>query len=193
MESQYESIVTALTDLLVEGGFEAVSVRVVAARAHVSIGSVQHHFPTKDAMLQAATDRLGAVFLERLRAAADGAGAPQERLRAAVLALVNPTPQDRRLSVLWTLRMARAAVHEPTAKRHRYDRNTVEKLLADLVAQCRGDLSQTEAKAAAAMLLAFADGLACSVAVEPARVPPERAVAMIQAQLWVMGLSGGLR
>jgi len=37
--------------LVADEGLEAVSVRTVAAEARVSIGTVQHYFPTKDAML----------------------------------------------------------------------------------------------------------------------------------------------
>ncbi|GAA5134840.1 TetR/AcrR family transcriptional regulator [Pseudonocardia adelaidensis] len=49
-----------LLDITAQHGLEAVSVRQVAAAAGVSIGTVQHHFPTKDAML-------GAAFTEVVR------------------------------------------------------------------------------------------------------------------------------
>ncbi|ERG69192.1 TetR/AcrR family transcriptional regulator [Segniliparus rugosus] len=185
MDSQYEQIVAAMVALLAGGGFEAVSVRHVAARAGVSIGSVQHHFPTKDLMLEAATDRLGAAFMERLHAALAGAGAPEDRLRAAVLALVNPDPAHGQLSVLWTLRMARAAVHEPTARRHRYDRGRVERLVAGLIAEARPSLDEAQTGDRAATLLALADGLACAIVVEPARMPAERAVTLVDSALRV--------
>lgn len=185
MESQYERIVAAMADLLAEGGFDAVSVRHVAARAEVSIGSVQHHFPTKDLMLQAANDQLGAVFMARLHQEIAEEKPPEERLRAAVVALANPDPAHRKLSVLWTLRMARAAVDEPTARRHRYDRATVEKLIAQLLVESRPKTSEKQAKDRAATLLAVADGLACAIVVEPARMPPERAVELIEASLRV--------
>ena len=183
MDSQYEQIVAAMVELLAEGGFEAVSVRHVATRANVSIGSVQHHFPTKDLMLEAATDRLGAVFMERLDRELSQGKTPQDRLRAVVIALVNPEPKHRRLSVLWSLRMARAAVHEPTARRHRYDRAKVEKLVAGLVAESRPALAEEQARDRAATLLAIADGLACAVVVEPARMPAERAVTLVDSAL----------
>ncbi|ADG97710.1 transcriptional regulator, TetR family [Segniliparus rotundus DSM 44985] len=185
MESQYGRIVAAMADLLAQGGFDAVSVRRVATRAGVSIGSVQHHFPTKDLMLQAANDQLGGVFMERLHQEAAEEKPPEERLRGAVLALVNPDPAHRKLSVLWALRMARAAVDEPTARRHRYDRAAVEKLLAQLLVESRPNICEEHAKNRAATLLAVADGLACAIVVEPARMPPERAVELIDAALRV--------
>ena len=40
--------------------------RKVATRAGVSIGAVQHHYPTKDAMLIAAMDAVSAAFQTRL-------------------------------------------------------------------------------------------------------------------------------
>ncbi|MGL5817052.1 MAG: TetR/AcrR family transcriptional regulator, partial [Phycicoccus sp.] len=59
-------IVDAVIDLVAERGMEGVSVRAVAGRAGVSIGAVQHHFPTKEAMLLAANDRIGTVVVERI-------------------------------------------------------------------------------------------------------------------------------
>jgi AcrR family transcriptional regulator len=61
-------------------GFEAVSLRDVAEQAGVSMGTVQHYFPTKRQMLSFAL----AHMRERVLA----------RLRAAVAALHEPTRRD---------------------------------------------------------------------------------------------------
>ena len=64
-----------------ERGFDAVSVRRVAAEADVPVGSIYRYFPTKEAVLDAVVDRLEVevdrVFLE-MDAAKAGEGRPAE-------------------------------------------------------------------------------------------------------------------
>lgn len=158
--------------VLVAEGFEGISVRKVAALAEVSIGAVQHHFPTKDAMLAAAMDRASARFLVRLGEQLTPEMSAPQRLETLAVALVCPEPEDRDISVAWLLRLARAAVDEQTAIRHRQDWIQVSQWLSDLIGAAAPGV---DAVAAAVELLALLDGLACSVAVEPDRVSPELA------------------
>src|SRR5690606_3166233 len=60
-----EKIVTAMIELISEQGFEGLSVRGVASRASVSIGAVQHHFPTKVRMLEAAMTAVASRAAQR--------------------------------------------------------------------------------------------------------------------------------
>jgi AcrR family transcriptional regulator len=55
-----------LLDITAQHGLEAVSVRQVATAAGVSIGTVQHHFPTKDEMLAAAFTEVVRRIRERV-------------------------------------------------------------------------------------------------------------------------------
>ncbi|WP_232006404.1 TetR/AcrR family transcriptional regulator [Mycobacterium sp. 852013-50091_SCH5140682] len=172
MSEPYERMAEAVLAVLVADGFEGVSVRKVAARADVSIGAVQHHFPTKDAMLAAAMDRAGERFAARLDEQMRPDMSAAERLETLAVALVCPNPRDRDISVAWVLRLARAAVHEPTAVRHRADWARVADWLRALIAEAAPTV---DAGTAAVELLALLDGLACSVAVEPQRVGRELA------------------
>nr|WP_102145395.1 TetR family transcriptional regulator C-terminal domain-containing protein [Mycobacterium sp. QGD 101] len=158
----------AVLAVLVADGFEGVSVRKVAALAGVSIGAVQHHFPTKDAMLAAAMDRAAQRWRARLDEQLSAKMSPAEQLETLAVALVSA--DDRDISVAWLLRLARAAVHEDTAKRHRADWQTVEDLLVRAITAAAPG---ADARPAAKELLALLDGLACSVAVEPDRVSAE--------------------
>jgi AcrR family transcriptional regulator len=47
-------LAATMFEIIADRGLEAVTVREVAAAAGLSIGAVQHHFPTKDAMLASA-------------------------------------------------------------------------------------------------------------------------------------------
>lgn len=155
----------AVLDVLVADGFEGVSVRKVAAAAGVSIGAVQHHFPTKDAMLAAAMELAAQRFQSRLASRLSPEMSPADRLETLAVALISA--DDRDVSVAWILRMARAAVDEPTAGRHRADWSQVERWLRELIAAAAPHADATDA---ATELLALLDGLSCSVAVEPDRV-----------------------
>jgi TetR/AcrR family transcriptional regulator, transcriptional repressor of bet genes len=178
-----DRLLDCVLDLLVAEGYEGISIRRVAAAAGVSIGAVQHHFPTKDALLAAAMDRVSRQFQERLdRRVAPGAG-PAEVLRAVADELVSTGEVRRPASVIWLVRMARAAVHEPTADVHRQEWQQVEDLLAHLIAAARPDLGDQAVRDEATVLLALLDGLAGAAAVEPARVPAERAETLVARHL----------
>ncbi|SHN52104.1 transcriptional regulator, TetR family [Geodermatophilus obscurus] len=178
-----DRLLDCVLDLLVAEGYEGISIRRVAAAAGVSIGAVQHHFATKDALLAAAMDRISQQFQERLdRRIAPGAG-PPEVLRAVADELVSTGAERRPASVIWLVRMARAAVHEPTAEVHRREWQQVEDLLALLIATARPDLAEQAVRDEATVLLALLDGLAGAVAVEPARVPADRAEALVARHL----------
>lgn len=98
--------------LLADGGMEAVSVRSVAARAGVSIGTVQHYFPTKAAMLLHAREAVSAALEARVEAATEGLDGPWDVLRA-VLGAVLPADAEVR-GVLQVLQaFEAAAVHDP--------------------------------------------------------------------------------
>ncbi|WP_448612282.1 TetR/AcrR family transcriptional regulator [Geodermatophilus sp. URMC 60] len=186
MDEPSDRLLTCVLDLLVTEGYEGISIRRVASAAGVSIGAVQHHFPTKDALLAAAMDRVSRQFEERLdRRIAPGAG-PAEVLRAVAHELVSTGEERRPASVIWLVRLARAAVHEPTAAVHRREWQQVEDLLAHLIAAARPDLAEQAARDEATVLLALLDGLAGAVAVEPGRVPAARAEALVARHLDVL-------
>lgn len=58
-------IVNAALDALADGGYRALTMRGVARTLGVSLATVQHHFPTKDALWRAAVDHLTDDAIER--------------------------------------------------------------------------------------------------------------------------------
>jgi AcrR family transcriptional regulator len=52
-----DRVVTAASDLASEGGYEAVQMRDVAARAGVALGTIYRYFPSKDSLLLGAMVR----------------------------------------------------------------------------------------------------------------------------------------
>jgi TetR/AcrR family transcriptional regulator, transcriptional repressor of bet genes len=57
-QARREQITEAVYRLIAQRGFDAVSLREVAAEAGVSMGLVQHYFRTKDQMLHFALERM---------------------------------------------------------------------------------------------------------------------------------------
>src|SRR5271165_4696690 len=53
-EARRQRVVDAAMELGLEGGYEAVQMRDVAARAHVAMGTVYRYFSSKDHLLAAA-------------------------------------------------------------------------------------------------------------------------------------------
>lgn len=170
-----QRLLDAVAAVLVEQGFEGISVRKVAARAGVSIGAVQHHFPTKDAMLTAAMALASAQFEERLRARVAPDATAGQALRAVADELLGLGSERRPADVLWLARLARATVDEPTRRTHAREWQEVEDLLTGLLRAARRTADPDGERDAAAELLALIDGLAMAALVEPDRMPAERA------------------
>lgn len=169
------AVLDAAVACIAETGLERCSIRQVAARASVSIGAVQHHYPTKDALLAAAMGHLEAVYRERLARSTADADGPVELLRRTVHALVPDGAEDRRATALWVAFVGRAAVHEPTAEEHRRLWQRAEGAVAQLVADVWGEAPGARAADAAAGLLGLADGLSVAVLLEPGRMDEQRA------------------
>lgn len=83
-------------ELVRRDGLRALSVRGVAARAGVNLGSFVHHFGTREAFVTELIESWYGPFYVRLRAAADAQGPALERLRRLVLQLVDFVAVHRR-------------------------------------------------------------------------------------------------
>ncbi len=181
--SPSDRLLQVVVDLLVSDGFEGVSVRKVATAAEVSIGAVQHHFRTKDAMLQAAMDLASRRFQERLSREIPPNTPPGAALRVVARELLGLGDEARSVSVLWVVRLARAAVDPGTAAQHAREWQDVESLLLALVVAVHPDRGEAWASDHAGSLLALVDGLATSALVEPGRMPPDRARRLLDQAL----------
>ncbi len=66
-----DRLIAATIDLLVEEGIGAVTLNAVAARAGVSKGGLQHHFSSKQELLEALSDQVLEHFKAQVAAVAD--------------------------------------------------------------------------------------------------------------------------
>lgn len=86
-----ERLARAAADLFHERGYDAVSLRDIAARAGVPAGAVFYHFPTKAALATAAADAQLNRAEEILARAAEGRS-PEERLTIIATGLADGAP-----------------------------------------------------------------------------------------------------
>ncbi|RAS65078.1 TetR family transcriptional regulator [Lentzea atacamensis] len=88
------AILEAVFAIVDTEGTHQVSIRRVAERAGVSVGRVQHYFPSKDDLLTAAFTAINDRGTARVQARLDGASNPVEVL---LTELIPATPEDHRL------------------------------------------------------------------------------------------------
>lgn len=163
-----------LAEVIAESGIEGVSIRTLATRAEVSIGTVQYYFATKDELLQAVWLHVRQQAARRFLATDVAALPPTGQLERLIDLLLAPDADDK-LSRVWLALVARAA-HDPAiAALHRQQWHETEELLARTLAAAN-PTAPGDATDAAAELLALLDGLTIAVITEPERMPAARAV-----------------
>ncbi|GAB2664937.1 TetR/AcrR family transcriptional regulator [Nocardia goodfellowii] len=98
-DERRQSILEAVFTIVDTEGVEGVSIRNVAQQAGVSIGRVQHYFPTKEDLLAAAFTSITEVGGNRVReqVAIAGTDDPIAVLRAILAETIPRTAADRRL------------------------------------------------------------------------------------------------
>ena len=81
-------LLDAATALAAEGGYEAVQMRDVAARAEVALGTLYRHYTSKDQLLLAALAQQAGTFRERLDARPPRGATAAERVSDVLAARV---------------------------------------------------------------------------------------------------------
>jgi AcrR family transcriptional regulator len=81
VDATHERILDGAMRAISEHGLAGLAMRDVGTCAHVARGTVYRYFPTREALLQALTEREGRRFLEQWRGALVAAPAGPERMR----------------------------------------------------------------------------------------------------------------
>jgi len=84
-----DRLLAAGRDVLRAHGFRGLTIRAVAAAADANLGSFVYHFGTRDAFVRALIEEWYAPVFKGVSRVAAGGGTALERLRAAVLELVD--------------------------------------------------------------------------------------------------------
>src|ERR1700682_4360379 len=191
-EGRREALVDATLRCLKQYGHEGVSVRRISAAAGVSIGLINHHFPSKSGLIAVAYETLALSLQESIRRQAENtAASPRARLQGFFRASFAPDILDPALFNVWLVFWSMVAhspemraVHERTYGKYR---NLLETLL--------GQLAQTGAaplfklRPAAIALSALLDGLWVELSLSSSAFKPREAIALCED--WVTALCNG--
>jgi TetR/AcrR family transcriptional regulator, transcriptional repressor of bet genes len=181
-----DDLTDALIAVVVEQGLDAVSIRAVARRAGVSIGTVQYHFATKDDLLLAAYRRAIDQVVARAARLPDPTEEPAAYIQALLQQLL-PLDDQRQAEVRVALAFTARSVHSPRLAElyeHGY-RALVDAVVGALqAAVSRGEaLPGIDVRREATQAAALADGLAWHALCAPSALSVGEARAALDAHL----------
>jgi TetR/AcrR family transcriptional repressor of bet genes len=190
-EARRQALIEATIECLKRYGHDGLSIRRISAQAKVSIGLINHHFPTKNALVAEAYRYFNSELVGYLRQAVAGtAGSPRERLRAFLKASFSPPNLDSDVLAVWVVfwglyRHSKDIQRVQSETYHGYV-DLLRAMLADLereTGQLRFNL-----RLAAIGLTALIDGLWLEWCLDPDNFEPGEAVELCEA--WVERLEG---
>ena len=181
-----DDLTSALIDVVVEHGLDAVSIRAVARAAGVSIGTVQYHFPTKDDLLLAAYERAIDQVSLRARAVAEQDPAPATYIRSLLRELL-PLDDRREAELRVALAFSARSVYSPRlTELYTEGYRALVDAVADALEHAveRGETAPgVEPRRDATEAVAVADGLAWHRLCAPAVLTADAAEAALDAHL----------
>jgi TetR/AcrR family transcriptional repressor of bet genes len=187
-----EALVEATLRCLKKYGHGGVSVRRISAAAGVSIGLINHHFPSKASLIAETYETLALSLQDSIRARAENrAASPRARLSDFFRASFAPELLDPQLFNVWVVFWSMVAhspkireVHDRTYGKYR---SILEALLAELVKS--GAAPALKLRPAAIALSALLDGLWVELSLSSATFKPSEAIAICED--WVNALCSG--
>src|SRR5271163_1724251 len=187
-----EALVDATLRCLKQYGHEGVSGRRISATAGVSIGLINHHFPSKSGLVAVTYETLALSLQDSIRAQAENkAASPRARLSGFFRASFAPELIQPQLFNVWLVFWSMVAhsreiraVHDRTYGKYR---SILESLLGQLVDS--GAAPKLKLRSAAIALSALLDGLWVELSLSSATFKPREAIAICED--WVNTLCSG--
>ncbi|WP_411958661.1 transcriptional regulator BetI [Paracoccus homiensis] len=185
-DERREALLQAALRCIVRLGVEKSSIRAIADEAGVSVGLINHHYGSKEALVAAAYRHVADDLLSQIEsrvAACDGG--PRERLSAFIDASFSPVVLNETLFrawlAFWTLQAQSPEVSAVHKERYGAYRQVLEKLFA----QIKGDAEAgaMSPRMAAIGLSGLLDGLWLEWCLEPETFTPAEGIAL--AERWV--------
>jgi TetR/AcrR family transcriptional repressor of bet genes len=191
-EVRRDALIEATLSCLKKYGHEGVSVRRISAEAGVSIGLINHHFPSKSGLIAETYEVLALSLQDELRARAQNRTAsPRERLSDFLRASFAPELLDPQLFNVWVVFWSMVAhspeireVHDRTYGKYR---SILESLLGELVKS--GAAPKLKLRSAAIALSALLDGLWVELSLSPETFKPREAIGICED--WINALCAG--
>jgi TetR/AcrR family transcriptional regulator, transcriptional repressor of bet genes len=191
-EVRREALIEATLSCLKKYGHEGVSVRRISAEAGVSIGLINHHFPSKSGLIAETYEFLALSLQDELRTRAQNrAASPRDRLSDFFNASFAPQLLDPQLFNVWVVFWSMVAhsreireVHDRTYGKYR---SILESLLSELVKS--GAAPKLKLRSAAIALSALLDGLWVELSLSADNFKPREAIGICED--WVNALCAG--
>ena len=187
-----EALVDATLRCLKQYGHEGVSVRRISAAAGVSIGLINHHFPSKSGLVAEAYESIALSLLESIRRQAENKSlSPRDRLSNFFQASFAPEILDPQLFNVWLVFWSMVA-HSPEIRAVHFRtygkyRAVLESLLGQLIES--GAVPPFKLRPAAIALSALLDGFWVELSLSPTVFKPREAIALCED--WVNALCSG--
>lgn len=173
-EVRRKELIDATVRCLCQYGTEAISVRLIAREAGLSLGMVRHHFRSKDELLAATLRQLSAKVQDRTRdALADTGMSPMQRLHAFIRACLHPGALDaeyvRARFLFWSLAQTNPVVREVHDEIYARFESEVRMLVSDVASAKRLSLDLDVVTLA---ILALLKGIWVEWSLAPDRADP---------------------
>ncbi len=154
-----DALLSAARRLFIADGYPAMSMRKVAQECGVSLGHLQHFFPTKNSLLTAMlTESVGeytAAYRSFITSLTLG---PRDRLEAVLRYLLadarNPTTASFFIE-LWSVALRGGEPAEVLQENYRYNQHSIEPFLSAV----RPDLPEDRLRVLAIQVIAAVDGV----------------------------------
>jgi AcrR family transcriptional regulator len=192
-EVRREALVEAALRCIAAHGHEGVSVRRIAAEAGVSVGLINHYYPSIDELVANAYESVAAGLVRKhLEVMAEAPAGPRARLSAFFHASFSPLVLDPSLLAVWVVFWSMVKHSPPmqaTQKRTWGDyRVVLETELAAHAAEL--GIENFDPRLAALGLGALLDGCWIEWSLDPGAFNPEEGIQLCEA--WVDGLGAGI-
>lgn len=177
---------TATLRCLAEQGAERTSIRSICREAGVSVGLVNHHYPSKEALIADVYEQVSSDLLAKLNEAVQVAGGDaRQRLSAFFRASFSPVVLDSSLLrgwlSFWSMTHKSTLIADVHDRTYGAYRETLEKQLAELA---RDDPAlPLDARLAAIGLSGMLDGLWLEWCLNPRTFTPEEGIRLCEAFL----------
>jgi AcrR family transcriptional regulator len=193
-EESRQRILDAAARIAGERGYDGTSVALVSERSGLPASSIYWHFENKDQLLAAVIERSFHRYLEHMRAwVPPREGASREELFEAAIQrtahALTEAPYFLRLGLMLTLERR---PEEASARRMflQVREQAYEAIVTFYEASFPGMLDSSDVRALATLTMAAADGLFIAHEVNPTRVDPDDAFALLAKAL--LGAAKGL-
>lgn len=187
-------LIEATIECLKRYGHEGLSVRRISAEAGVSIGLINHHFPTKNALVAEAyrhfNAQLNQAVLDSMEHAPQSA---RERLRALFRAIFSPPNLDRDVLTVWIVLWGLYHHSREIQKVHEEAYGGYVEMLRELLTALQKESGKfrMNLRLAAIGAQALLDGLWLEWCLDPENFSPQEAVQLCES--WIDSLYGRSR